>query len=141
MITHITNLKKYPKYQQKLVIDSDKIARKFIEDKYNVSEHYVMIVRLSSTCRFSYYAPDTNNIRIKLNSVKWYTYKRKTIGLYADDIYVGLGTNLILNMIHEYTHFIQGMQKRKFSEVETTLNEIEYVKNNHPEIYKKLKKI
>jgi TATA-box binding protein (TBP) (component of TFIID and TFIIIB) len=66
---------------------------------------------------------------------------KKRIGLWAPLIYCTLGESITLQAIHELTHHIQHDQNRKYSEVETTLNEIEYAKEYYPGLYRKLEKI
>jgi hypothetical protein len=77
----------------------------------------------------------------------WHTYKRKHIGVYAKRINCEPIEDLHTNFIHEMTHYIQHAKNNFdceltcFSEIETTENEINFVKEHYPHLYKKLKKI
>jgi len=64
---------------------------------------------------------------------KWYTYNRKTCGLVARGIEISEFLSMVIMMIHEITHAIQHHEGRKYGEVETTLNEIAYMRIVSPE--------
>ena len=91
------------------------------------------------------YRYTTREIVISCHST-WHTYKRKTIGLYANLILCKVEENLHLVLVHEMTHYIQhanssfNVEQTIFSEIETTQNEIEYAKEHYPHLYKKLSK-
>lgn len=138
----IINEKILKNWERKLVHQAITDASKFITNKYGVSFFdYNVGIRCSRTCRFSYYSIDEKLIRLQLNRNKWYTYKRKKNKVYANDIEVGYSLSYTLDLIHELTHFIQDIQKRKYSEVETTQNEIDYIQQFHSHLIKKLKPI
>lgn len=61
-------------------------------------------------------------------------YEKVTCGLTTphEGLNVGIELQIITALIHELTHYIQGVEKRVYSEVETTRNEIEYLKQNEP---------
>ena len=75
----------------------------------------------------------------------WYTYKKKTIGVYANGIRVPRILNVITGIIHEYTHAIQyfrfvknGKKGQRAGELETTLNEHHYMETVSPNTMKQL---
>lgn len=79
-----------------------------------------------------------NLIKLHVSNKCWSTYRRKRVGMYADNIVVDFELAFTLRLIHELTHYVQFLQGRILSEVETTRNEIEYVKTFHEMYYKKL---
>lgn len=77
-------------------------------------------------------------IRINCKSSSWHTYKKKTVGKYADHIRCSESKLMVIHLIHELTHVIQYSKSLPMSEVETTRNEIEWVRLNHSHMYEKL---
>lgn len=141
MITLI-NEKKFPLWQQRMTHQAITNATKFLSKKYNFDFYKVNCnIKISNTCRFSYYCSDESLIRLQGKIKKWITYKRKGVGVWADCIEIGYELKYTLSLIHEFTHLIQDKEKRKASEIETTKNEIEYVTQFHPYLLKKLKPI
>jgi hypothetical protein len=54
---------------------------------------------------------------------------------------VGNYVQIICALIHELTHHIQYNEKRKSSELETTHNEVEFLRRHHINLYNQLKTI
>ena len=78
--------------------------------------------------RRSFYYPTKRKIKLALGrGDKWYTYDRKTVGITSKGIVVPKLLRITITLIHELTHAVQHFEDRKYSEVETTENEIEYV--------------
>lgn len=77
--------------------------------------------------RRSWYCVTDRKIKLGLGKDKWYTYDRKTVGITSKGIVVPKLLRITITMIHELTHAVQHFEGRKYSEVETTENEIEYV--------------
>jgi len=69
-----------------------------------------------------------------------YLYKKKTAGLTVPDggLKIGWKQALTSDLIHELTHAVQFKQGRKYSEVETTRNQIEHLKQTNEFWYNKL---
>ena len=136
---------KHPKYLRKAIDQAMLNAVKFFEEYYpefDMSKFSVLTVRLSKTCRFAYYSPSKREIRIEQDRPYWDTYVRKTVGVYADHIkHVDLIACLTVQLIHEMTHHIQHCEDRQFSEVETTKNEIEWMRVHRPQFHSKLKPV
>jgi len=129
-----------PKWQVKLMHSAIHESVKFIKEKYNLKfEDFDLRLKISNTCRFAKYYHNIRLIRIDGNEKGWNTYERKRVGVSADNIYIGIELSYILQLIHELTHYVQELQRRKFGEVETTNNEIEYVKQFHSYLLKQLK--
>lgn len=118
-------------------------AEAFIKAKYphiNIDE---VKVNFSNTRNGSNYIHAQNGATEFINigtRTKIYLYKRVSCGLTSphDGLNVGSELQIICSLIHELTHFIQGVEKRLYSEVETTENEIEYLKANEPFWYSRL---
>jgi hypothetical protein len=138
----ISRYNKQPKYIRKALDQGLENAVKFIEEYYpsfNIDNFSEVLIKPSNTCRFAQYCPIDKTIRLDLNHSKWWTYKKKTVGLYADGIYIDLIASLSTQLVHEMTHHIQNCEERKYSEVETTKNEIEWMRVHRPDEYSKLK--
>lgn len=76
--------------------------------------------------------------------VRWHTYRRVRAGLVTppEGIPVPAGLHATIALVHELTHAVQhgmcGTPKRRYSEVETTASEIEFVRRVAPEVHAKL---
>lgn len=76
--------------------------------------------------------------------VRWHTYRRVRAGLATprEGIVVPLALYTTLALVHEFTHALQhgvcGTPKRRYSEVETTDNEIEFVRRVAPRLHAQL---
>jgi len=126
------NITKFPKWQQRVIKEASEIAENFITKKYNIDNDIFELVelRISNTCRFAKYNTGYGKIRLngKLNFVN--LYDKKSIGSYKKIISsIGYKVSYICQLIHELTHFVQDLEDRCFSEVETTQNEIEYLES------------
>tara|TARA_R110000824_G_scaffold211172_1_gene397172 strand:- start:87 stop:512 length:426 start_codon:yes stop_codon:yes gene_type:complete len=121
-------------------------ATDFLRTKYDFCdelEKFIAETKLWFTnARRAFYYSHKRTAKIALGgNNKWYTYDRKTVGKTSNGIVVPELLLVTLTIIHELTHAIQHFEKRKFSEVETTQNEIEYVKIVSPSTLAFLKKI
>lgn len=68
-------------------------------------------------------------------------YKKPSLGMKETTTFVGNRTQMVCAMIHELTHHVQYERKhREGNELDTTKNELEYLKEFHPEHYKYLVK-
>jgi len=124
------NLHKLPKWQQPIVERSIITAEQFIKDKYDIDCFDLVTLKCSNTCRFAKYMIGDGLIRLDLKRNYIKLYERKTLGVYKANIdNVGLETSYTCQLIHELTHFIQDIEDRCFSEVETTKNELQYLKS------------
>jgi len=136
--------KGFPKSKKELVEKAIPKALEFMQAKYPQINFNEAVVRFSSTRNGSnYYHASVNNATGFINIStrdKIYLYKRVSVKLTAPHggLLVGCELQVVSALIHELTHYVQGIEKRLFSEVETTINEIEYLKNNEPFWYSKL---
>lgn len=69
-----------------------------------------------------------------------YLYAKANAGLTTpkSGLYVGTETQVACSVVHELTHYVQKKEGRKYSEVETTRNEIDYLRMNCPDDYRNL---
>jgi len=124
------NINKLPKWQQKVILQAVKDAETFISNKYNIDCFDLVTLQPSNTCRFAKYTYGTGIIRLDLKRDFVKLYDRKTLGNYQTKFNsVGFLVSYTSQLIHELTHFVQDLEDRCFSEVETTQNELEYLKN------------
>jgi hypothetical protein len=128
-----------------------KVTGDYILNKYNINifEQDNFEVYVSHTGRFSKFVEKNNRkgfdkfgiVRILAKSRTWSTYSLKRIGLEANNIPCDCFESTSLQMVHEFTHYIQLKEGRKMGEVEATLNEIEFAKEYYPYLYEQLIKI
>jgi hypothetical protein len=77
-------------------------------------------------------------------TVRWHTYRRVRAGLVTPPAGVPVPASLhaTIALVHELTHAVQhgvcGTPQRRYSEVETTANEIEFVRRVAPEAHARL---
>lgn len=110
-------------------LDINKVALPCFRWSYNAR----FDVFYSSHHRYFYGKP---HIRL-VQRYWWITYKMKTVGRYAKVHKPDKRKLKTLNIIHELTHYVQFIQGRQMSEVETTRNELQYAKEFYPELYAK----
>ena len=96
------------------------------------------IYYLSRTGRFPKYIHSRRRVRIAVDRLQWATYMKKRVGVYAAGIPCTMVESWTLQFVHEFTHAIQGDQKRRYSEVETTKNEIAFAQEFFPHLCAKL---
>lgn len=80
---------------------------------------------------------DSVNIYLIKDDLIWSTYRRKSVGIYAPPMRVDHKFAIQSQAVHEFTHFIQAMQYRDFSEAETTFNEIKFAFKHNFSYFKK----
>ena len=116
------------KWQENLLKEALKESLLFINSKYEIDVTNLVTLRLSTPCRFAKYIHGKGIIRIDLQNSNVNLYKLKTLGEYSTFIKTGYKISYICQLIHELTHLIQDLDNRKYSEVETTKNEVEYLR-------------
>lgn len=68
-------------------------------------------------------------------------YEMKSLGIKKNKVFTGSIPQMMCALIHELTHHAQYEQKRSRGELETTANELQYLKENHLNFYNKIMKI
>ena len=91
-------------------------------------------IKLSCTLGRNWYFPDSQEALIRIASTRLYLYDiveaNKTTP--PEGLPVGVGSYLMSMFIHEATHFIQQQKGRKYSELETTVNQIDFIQSFDP---------
>lgn len=66
-------------------------------------------------------------------------YNKPSIGIKKNQLFVGSAVQMVCALIHELTHHVQyETGVRKGNELDTTRNELEYLRVNHTEYYNKI---
>lgn len=68
-------------------------------------------------------------------------YEMKSLGIKKNRVFTGSEVQIVSALIHELTHHAQYEQNRSRGELETTANEVQYLKEAHPKFYNKIMKI
>lgn len=135
--------KKVPGYLSKAINEAVPMALKFLEDKYGKRFDNVKLL-IQPNSRGSHYFSNSHRPHKKFGSVpvagictrgELLLYEKKSIGEYRDGFRVGPMIQTACSIVHELTHHIQFLEKRKYSEVETTKNELDFLKMKFPEWY------
>lgn len=123
------------------------IALSWIEKRYpefkGAIRNYPLKVMIGTYHNSDYTGVGIDNpipiINIKVGTLL-VLYNRKSVTLTTPEqgLNVTVHISLMCAYIHELTHHIQFLQGRRYSEVETTMNEINYLKEFHPEVISKL---
>lgn len=65
-----------------------------------------------------------------------YLYDKKSLGMTSTMQFVGTEVQVLCALIHELTHHVQYEQNvRKGNELDTTRNELNFLKENYPSVY------
>lgn len=134
----VERFNKLRKWQQRLYSKAEVDAINYIIDKYHigVDELDKVNIKFTNSLNSKYYKNEFV-IKLSINNYSFiYLYDRKKIGNYNKYIRTTSYHSYASMLIHELTHYIQHIQNRKFSEIETTRNEIEYLENNGYKIMK-----
>ena len=116
-------------------------ALQWLQLKYPHIDFEAAQINISMTRNRSLYYNKNGNVAIAVRH-KLHLYNKQTVGLTTpkEGLAVGYVIGTTCEIIHELTHYVQGVEGRKFSEVETTLNEIDYLKEADPYWYSRLVK-
>ena len=114
-------------------------ALQWLRQKYPAIDFDKAQLNISMTRNRSLYYCQNGNVAIKVRH-KLHLYNKQTVGLTTpkEGLAVGYIIGTTCAIIHELTHYVQGIEGRKFSEVETTMNEIDYLKETDPYWYDRL---
>ena len=135
----ITFNKGFPRYKMQAVNNAIGKASSFIKEKYPHISLDEVSINFSATRHGSYYYHSDASINVSVRD-EIILYKKVTCELTTPPkgLMVGCELQTTCAVIHEVTHYIQGLEKRKMSEVETTQNEIDYLRVNEPFWFSKL---
>lgn len=113
-------------------------ARDFLSERYSGTDFSELQLKFTTTSSRSRYYIGQRMAVIAITRIKW-LYARKRIGIMNPvGIKCGYLVSTTLSIIHEATHHVQNLEARRYSEVETTQNEIEYLRVHHPEHFEKI---
>lgn len=139
--------KNLPKYLEKPINDAIPMAYGFLASRYGWKFNDVVLVIQPNASRSRYYSKDNPRERnaiygkdvaiatIKPHSRLW-LYEKKSLGSYKNGVYVGYTVEVACAIIHELTHHVQHVEKRKRGELETTKNELDFLRVSFPDVYK-----
>ena len=135
------------KFQQDKFQEQIAIAQGFLRQIYNNPNFdNVEYIFSNGACPSRYYRneiPDGKYINpvIRIsNRSELYLYEKKSLGLKKYALNVGNYVQVICALVHELTHHIQYNEKRSRGELETTKNEVEFLRVFYPDYYKELLK-
>jgi len=129
-----TKLHKDLKFKDKEELKRKAVDRaiEFVAQKYEATDELMKHLQDTelwfTNRRRAWYCPTRRKIKVGLSKRRWITYNRKTIGMTSNGTTLPKLLHITLILILEFTHAVQDFQGRKYSEVETVRNEIEYVK-------------
>ena len=72
------------------------------------------------------------------NRSELYLYEKKSLKLKRYSLNIGNYIQILCALVHELTHHIQYNENRTRSELETTKNEVEFLRVFYPDIYNQL---
>lgn len=137
----VTYNKSIPQWAKPKIDTALNSALQWLRQKYPDIDFDKAQLNISMTRNRSLYYNKNGNIAIALRHTL-YLYNKQTVGLTTpkEGLAVGYVIGTTCAIIHELTHYVQGKEGRKFSEVETTQNEIDYLKETDPFWYNRLVK-
>ena len=120
----------------------------WMQKKYpTVNFDNVGFIFSASYKRSRYFRNEAGNAKYLLPNVcvttraTLYLYDKRSLGLKKTSVYTGSEPQIMCSLIHELTHHAQYEQKiRMGNELDTTANELAYLKEYHPKYYSKLVK-
>lgn len=125
------------KSKKQMAQEAAAVAWEWLCRRYNIRAT-MPLYYFSRVGRFPKYVHSKRRVRIAEKRRKWATYIKKRVGVYANWIPCTEYESWVLQFVHEFTHAIQGDQRRRYSEVETTRNEIEFAREHFPALFSKL---
>lgn len=146
----ITIRKSVPPTLKKNINRCINIAKQFVQQKYpEVSFDNVDYIFSSTSSRSRYFRnEDNDNPKYDKPVVQictrghLYLYEKRSLKLDKYEAYVGTTAQTLCALIHELTHHAQYEQNhRKGNELDTTTNEVEFLRKYMRRHYKKLKTI
>ena len=142
IIAKESNLANQPAYFQRAFAEALPQALTILTERYDIPAGKELKKVVIGYRRSFFYPPEAGGPMIKVSKhTLLSTYKRKTLGEWLPRTKVDLVCALACKLVHELTHWIQWIEGRKYSEVETTENELALIRRYHPFWAKKIKKL
>lgn len=121
------------------------VALSYMREKYpTVNFDNVGYIFSASYNRSRYFRNDSNityslpNVCISTRA-KLYLYEKKSLGIKQTNLFVGSDVQIVCALIHELTHHAQyETEERVGNELDTTRNELDYLKRFHSNYYKQI---
>lgn len=124
-------------------------ALDWMKNKYpNVNFDYAEFIFSAGFNRSRYFRNEVANAKYVSPNVCICTratlmlYNKPSLGIKKNKLFVGAVPQIMCSLIHELTHHAQYEQNvRKGNELDTTANELEYLKEFHSNYYNKIVKV
>ena len=120
-------------------------ALSWMKSRYNdINFSNLEFIFSAGYSRSRYFRNETNpkyTIPTVCISTGWelWLYEKKSLGIKKTHLYVGSEVQMVCALIHELTHHVQYEKKERIgNELDTTKNELEYLKEYYPEYYLEL---
>lgn len=132
------------KFQQKQIPEFIIMAQEFLQTIYDKPDFNNVGYIFSGNLRTSHYFRNEDNDKYKMpmvcisNRNRLILYEKKSLKLKNYRINPGAIIQMQSALVHELTHHIQYNEERSAGELETTRNEVKFLKENHPFWYNKL---
>jgi len=134
---------KVPQYLEEPLKEGIRMGTEFVYEKYGKETFTdcVLLVRPDARngCYYSNLSPhpkfETNPVAIISCRTHLYLYEKKRLGKYKQGLCVGYEICCATCVVHELTHHAQFKRDRSSGELETTANEIEFIRKHHPYWY------
>jgi hypothetical protein len=131
-----------PAYVRKQIPEIVTNAKSFLSERYPKYNLENVRIIFGTGRRICYYRNKNRNlpptVQLGYRNELW-MYQKKTVGLTARGIKAGIKVSTESALVHELTHHIQHERgDKRISEVETTRNEVKFLREKYPEWYKRL---
>ncbi len=139
LVAKKSNKDSKPAYLRRAIDKAIPEALTILTERYTIpAGHELERFDFSTARRGAHFVPHKNLIELGCNNYLS-TYKRKTVGEYFEGGKVDLDCALACKIVHELTHWVQYIEGRRYSEVETTENELALIRKFHPYWAKRIK--
>lgn len=137
---------KTPKYLDRPINDGIEIAFGFLCAKYGYRFNDGVMIIQPNAVRSRFFANDKTPHRIHgftpvvtiATTANLYLYVKNSLGKYRQGVNIGYTLGIATSIIHELTHYVQYLDKRSYSELETTANELEFLRTYSPDWYERI---
>lgn len=133
-----------PAWMKVAIDEAIPLASEFLIGKYGNVFDNVHVVFQPNARRSRYYSNDITphsiygNVPVATISCrsKLMLYEKKSLGSYRNGVMVGPKIQIACAIVHELTHHYQHIVRKPSGELETTANELEFLKLKFPDWYK-----
>jgi hypothetical protein len=133
-----------PTWLKSAINDALPMASEYLIGKYGNIFAGVNVIFQPNACRSRYFANKSKPHKVFGNEPvatiscrsELLLYKKKSLGDYKENVMVGPKIQIACAIIHELTHHYQHVHNLPTGELETTANELEFLKLKFPDWYK-----